>query len=103
MSKRTRLLGKSGRKLTPTMILRKYKAGQLVTITQQSRYEGMPHPRYRGRIGTVKEVRGTAYVVEIRDGNMIKKIIVPGVHLTQKDKMEGYAKASPKAKKEAKE
>ncbi len=99
MSKRTRLLGKSGRKLTPTMILRTYKVGQLVLIAPQSRYEGMPHPRYRGRVGTVRELRGRAYVVRIRDGNSIKPLVVPGVHLSPKDK---GAKPAAKAKSPAK-
>ncbi len=86
MSKRTRLLGKSGRKLTPSQRLRRYSPGQLVVLSLQSRYEGMPHPRYRGRVGIVREVRGTAYVVEIKDGNMVKPLVVPGVHLEPKDR-----------------
>lgn len=101
MSKRTRLLGKSGRKLTPTQILRIYRVGQLVLIAPQSRYEGMPHPRYRGRVGTVKSVRGRAYVVNIQDGNSMKPLVVPGVHLLPKDKAEGLARPGSTSKAKA--
>lgn len=86
MSKRTRLLGKSGRKLTPTMMMKRYSVGQLVRIAPQSRYEGMPHPRYRGKTGAVIEERGRAYVVQIQDGNSAKPLVVPSVHLKPKDK-----------------
>jgi large subunit ribosomal protein L21e len=43
--------------------------------------KGQPHPRYHGRIGVVQERRGRAYVVEIRDGGSIKKIISRPEHL----------------------
>lgn len=94
MSKRTRLLGMSGRKVTPSELMRKFKLGQLVRIAPQSRYEGMPHPRYRGRIGAVSEIRGNAYVVGIKDGNMVKPLVVPGVHLKAKEKDEVAPKAA---------
>ena len=44
--------------------------------------KGQPHPRYHGRIGVVKERRGRAYIVEIRDGGSTKKIISRPEHLT---------------------
>jgi large subunit ribosomal protein L21e len=101
MSKRTRLLGHSGRKLTPTMIMRTFRKGQLVLIAPQSRYEGMPHPRYRGKVGTIREIRGRAYVVLIQDYNMQKPLVVPGVHLRPKDKSEETGASQARNKAEA--
>ena len=81
MSKKTRALGHAQRKLTPSQLTRKYSVGQDVVLRQQSRYEGMPHPRYRGRAGHIVGQRGSAYEVRIQDGNMEKILIVPPVHL----------------------
>ncbi len=43
--------------------------------------KGQPHPRYHGRIGIVSERRGRAYIVDIRDGGSIKKVISRPDHL----------------------
>ena len=43
--------------------------------------KGQPHPRYHGRVGTIQERRGRAYVVEVRDGGSIKRIISRPEHL----------------------
>lgn len=85
MSSRTRVLGAAQRILTPAQLVRRYAVGDLVILDHQSRYEGMPHPRYRGRVGEVLSVRGRAYEVVIRDGNARKKLVVPGVHLQPKN------------------
>lgn len=84
MSKRTRLLGAAKRRLTPSKLVYNYKVGDLVILDHQSRYEGMPHPRYRGRVGTILATRGKSYEIEIRDGNSLKMLVVPGVHLRAK-------------------
>jgi hypothetical protein len=45
-------------------------------------FRNIPHPRYRGRVGTVVEKRGFAYVVEIPVSSSTKrKLIVPQMHL----------------------
>ena len=89
MSKRTRALGASARKLTVPGLVASFKVGQTVSIDQQSKYSGMPHPRYRGKTGTIIKQRGKAYVVAIMDMNMAKELIIPPVHLrlagTQKE------------------
>ncbi|HIH45434.1 MAG TPA: 50S ribosomal protein L21e [Candidatus Methanoperedenaceae archaeon] len=47
---------------------------------------GMPHPKFQGRTGRVIGQRGRAYIVEVRDGNMMKEVLVLPEHLTpQKD------------------
>lgn len=81
MSKRSRALGAAKRKLTVPGLISAYTVGDTVAIDSQSKYSGMPHPRYRGRTGRITETRGKAYVVEIRDGNMMKSLVVPPVHL----------------------
>jgi len=43
--------------------------------------KGQPHPRYHGRIGIVRERRGRAYIVDIRDGGSLKKVISRPEHL----------------------
>ncbi|VVC00732.1 50S ribosomal protein L21e [uncultured archaeon] len=81
MSKKSRALGQAARKLTVPGLISGFKVGDCVSIDSQSKYSGMPHPRYRGRTGIITEQRGKAYVVEIRDGNMVKGLIIPPVHL----------------------
>lgn len=43
--------------------------------------KGQPHPRYHGRVGVVRERRGGAYVVDVRDGGSTKKVISRPEHL----------------------
>ena len=81
MSKRSRLLGMSKRKLTIPGLISGYSIGDCVAIDSQSKYSGMPHPRYRGRTGTIVAQRGKSYVVEISDMNATKQLIIPPVHL----------------------
>ncbi len=81
MSKRTRSLGAAARKLTVPGLLSSFKVGDCVAIDSQSKYSGMPHPRYRGKTGIITETRGKAYVVSIKDGRMQKNLIIPPVHL----------------------
>ena len=81
MSKRSRSLGHAARKLTVPGLVSGYKIGDRVSIDSQSKYSGMPHPRYRGRTGVIVAERGKAYVVKINDGNMEKELTIPPVHL----------------------
>lgn len=81
MSKRSRALGAAARRLTVQALISSYRVGDVVAIDSQSKYSGMPHPRYRGRTGTITDTRGKAYVVSVQDGNMKKDLIVPPVHL----------------------
>ena len=81
MSKRSRALGKSKRRLTIPGLVSSYSVGDCVSIDSQSKHLGMPHQRYRGRTGTIVATRGKAYIVEIRDMNARKQLIIPPVHL----------------------
>ncbi|MEM5852787.1 MAG: 50S ribosomal protein L21e [Candidatus Aenigmatarchaeota archaeon] len=65
-----------------TKFLREFNIGQKVVINQEpSSHKGMPHPRYKGRVGTVIGKRGKSYIVEITNGDKAKKIISRPEHL----------------------
>ncbi len=76
LAKRLRL------KFKPTPRLRKFKMNSKVVIKQNPQAQkGMPHPLFKGRIGTVVSTQGSAYVVEVRTGKSKKRIITPPEHL----------------------
>ena len=52
-----------------------------MAIVPKGNFRNIPHPRYRGKIGTIIEKRGTAYVVELRIMDATRKLVVPAVHL----------------------
>ena len=62
--------------------IQKFEVGQKVHIViDASVHKGMPHKRFHGRTGTVKGMRGRAYIVEVRDGGKIKQLFVRPEHL----------------------
>ncbi len=62
-------------------ILREYKPGDRVVIKlDPSMHKGMPHRRFHGRVGVIKDVRGKAYVVSVTQGKAAKEIIVRPEH-----------------------
>jgi len=84
MSKRSRLLRKrvGEPKLGITKLVKKFKVGDKVNIDIKSGYfGGMPHPRYRGKLGTVMGKRGEAYIVNVKVYSAMKELIIPPVHL----------------------
>jgi large subunit ribosomal protein L21e len=65
-----------------TKLIKKFNIGDKVVIVPKGNFRNIPHPRYRGRVGTVVEKRGLAYVVEIPVSSSTKrKLIVPQMHL----------------------
>jgi large subunit ribosomal protein L21e len=63
-------------------IIQDIKPGtRVVILIDPSIAKGQPHSRYHGRTGVVAERRGRAYVVEIREGGVIKSIISRPEHL----------------------
>ena len=54
---------------------------KVVLLIDPGFHKGQPHPRYHGRSGVVRERTGRAYVVELREGGTIKKIITRPEHL----------------------
>jgi large subunit ribosomal protein L21e len=65
-----------------TRSLQDFPIGEKVVILlDPSQVKGMPHPRFHGKTGVVVEKRGKAYVVQVREGDKIKKVIARPEHL----------------------
>jgi large subunit ribosomal protein L21e len=60
-----------------------FNEGDIVNIDlDPSIQNGMPHPKFQGRTGKVMSQRGRAYIVEVRDGGLMKEVIILPEHLT---------------------
>ncbi len=60
-----------------------FAGGDMVNIDlDPSIHAGMPHPKFHGKTGKVLGQRGRAYIVEVRDGGLMKEVIVLPEHLT---------------------
>jgi large subunit ribosomal protein L21e len=60
-----------------------FQEGDIVNIDlDPSIQNGMPHPKFQGRTGKVMSQRGRAYIVEVRDGGLMKEVIILPEHLT---------------------
>jgi large subunit ribosomal protein L21e len=63
-------------------VLVDYKVGQRVDIViNPSVHKGMPHRRYHGRTGVVAGIRGRGIVVDVKQGNAMKTLIIRPEHL----------------------
>ena len=63
-------------------ILHEYVIGSQVIIKMDSSVQkSMPHKRFHGKIGVIKEKRGRGYVITVPQGNMVKEIITRAEHL----------------------
>lgn len=78
MQKRARERG-----LSPiTRVFQEFEVGDKASVSlDPSMHKGMPHVRFHGKTGTVTGKRGDAYLLDIRDGGKMKKIIVRPEHL----------------------
>ncbi|MCL5102207.1 MAG: 50S ribosomal protein L21e [Candidatus Marsarchaeota archaeon] len=61
--------------------IKDFEVGDKVAIVPKGSVKNIPHPRYKGRIGVIKEKRGTAYVVEVTIMKAKRTLVVPAVHL----------------------
>lgn len=64
--------------------IERFSIGDKVAIVPKSNYRDAPHPRYRGKIGTVVGGRGDAYIVEVNVMNAKRKLIVLPLHLEKR-------------------
>jgi large subunit ribosomal protein L21e len=65
-----------------TKFIQEFKKNQKVAILPEpSSHKGMPHPRFKGKMGRIIEKKGKSYIVEITDGNKKKKLIARPEHL----------------------
>jgi len=78
MQKRARDRG-----LSPiTRVFLKLEVGDKANVNlDPSIHKGQPHVRFHGKTGTVTGKRGSAYLLDVRDGGKMKKIIVRPEHL----------------------
>jgi len=59
-----------------------YKLGDKTVLKiDPSVHKGMPHGRYQGKVGTIQEKRGSAYIVQIKDNQKNRSLIVRPEHL----------------------
>ncbi|MFH1450450.1 MAG: hypothetical protein ABIF92_00525, partial [archaeon] len=82
--------------------LQTFKKGARVRLhINPAVHSGMPHPRFQGRLGTVLGSRGRAFIVGIKDGNLLKQFTCRPEHL-KLEKVQVKTEATPKASKPAK-
>ena len=86
-AKTRKLLRKKPRtrgKVTITKLLKSFNIGDRVRILQEPAiHKGMPHPRFKNKVGTIKKKQGKAYLVEVKDGKKTKKALSTAVHLNK--------------------
>ena len=71
------------RGLSPiTRIFQEFEEGEHVNIiVDPSIHKGQPHPRFHGLTGTVMGTQGEAYLLDVKVGKKIKKLIIRPEHL----------------------
>ncbi len=78
LTKRVREKGKLGL----SRLLAKYEVGDKVIINiDPGIHKGMPHKRFQGKVGTVVEKRGRAYVLDLPQRKPSKYIIAGPEHI----------------------
>jgi large subunit ribosomal protein L21e len=79
---RRKLASEKRAKFKVEKYMQEFKSDQKVVIKQDpSSHSGMPHPRFKGVTGVVKEKRGSAYVITVKTGKKEKEIIAKPEHL----------------------
>jgi large subunit ribosomal protein L21e len=69
-----------GRRPGVTAYLKQFKEGDMVHINLLSS-SPIQHPHFDGKTGRIVERRGRNYVVEIREGSVLKKVFMRPEHL----------------------
>ena len=82
----TRSILKRGRHQRGRISIRRamhaYELGDRVAIVLDgSTQGGMPHRRFQGRTGHIEGRQGRAWVVKVKDGNMMKTVVARPEHL----------------------
>ena len=79
---RRKLAASKRKKFKVEPFLQEFKEGERVVVKQDpSSHGGMPHIRFKGKIGIIKSKRGSAYVLSMKIGNKEKEIIAGPEHL----------------------
>jgi len=80
--RRTRSLLRSSKKRGLTSILRDYEPNDRVVIKiDPSQVKGMPHRRFNGLVGTVKDVDRRVVKLEVPVGAKVKTLIARKEHI----------------------
>ena len=61
--------------------IKTFNIGDKVAIVPKSNIKNIPHPRYKGRVGTIIDKRGSSYVVKVKIMSANRILIVPQLHL----------------------
>ncbi len=82
-SGRTRNLARHHKPLDQRIntFIKEFEVGDKVAIVPKGNVANSPHPRYKGRIGTVIAKRGKAYTVKITIMGAVRELTVPVMHL----------------------
>ena len=79
---RKKLKKKIRDKFKPEDYIRTFKDGEKVALSlEPASQKGMPHPRFKGKVGTVMGKRGRSYIVTFHDGGKEKTVIAKPEHL----------------------
>lgn len=69
-----------------THSLREFEEGDIVSVRINSAvHSGMPHPRFHGVTGTVQGKQGEAFLVDFKDGDKKKTLVVRPEHLVKQE------------------
>lgn len=69
-------------KISLTNYFQKFNENDKVKLlANPSVQKGMYFPRFHGKFGLIKEKRGSSYIVQIKDGNKQKSLVVHPIHL----------------------
>ena len=69
-------------KISVSNYFQSYKIGDKACLKVESAmHKGMYHPKFYGRVGTIKGKKGKCYEILIKDKNKQKTLIVHPIHL----------------------
>lgn len=69
-------------RLNISRVIHDYSEGDRVAIVIDGGQQmGMPHRRFQGKTGFIEGKQGKAWVVSVKDGNMLKTVIARPEHL----------------------
>ncbi len=62
-------------------VIKTFNVGDRVAIVPKGNNRDIPHPRFKGKVGTILGARGGAYIVDVKDIKAHKQLIVKSKHL----------------------
>lgn len=63
------------------LLIRYNMDDKAVIMIDPSVHEGMPHPRFHGKVGLIIGKRGQSYLLKVKDGGKEKIVIAKPEHL----------------------